>query len=395
MSPTMDDKTFDLIEQAVASGGAASALDLIARKFLAEKQYPRLFETRLMQKRLELGLPLIQMGAIETLPEPARARYESGVREAAREAGALFLADGDIARAWPYFRAVGDRETIAAAIENTEHREQPGGQIDALIDIALGERVHPPKGLELVIAQHGICRAITYFEQYPDLEQREACLILLVRTLHAEIVSNLKRAIEQREGQAPGASSIPELMAGRDWLFGEYDAYVDTSHVINVVRFALDLPNQDLQDREAIRLALELCEYGAHLSDQFKMRGEPPFEDIYRDHAIYLRALLGEDQMGEDLDAAMGHFKSKIVAQDDPMFAIRSAQVLVGLLVRRERYQEAMQISMEHLSGIAPDLLAGPTLFQLCQLAGDSERLKELARERGDLLSFAAGAIQS
>jgi hypothetical protein len=47
------------------------------------------------------------------------------------------------------------------------------------------------------------------------------------------------------------------------------------------------------------------------------------------------------------------------------------------------------------LSGIAPDLLAGPTLFQLCQLAGDSERLKELARERGDLLSFAAGAIQS
>jgi hypothetical protein len=33
-------ETFDLIEQAVASGGPASALDLLARKFLAEKQYP-------------------------------------------------------------------------------------------------------------------------------------------------------------------------------------------------------------------------------------------------------------------------------------------------------------------------------------------------------------------
>jgi hypothetical protein len=378
--------SFDLIERTAASGGAASALDLLARKFIAEKQYPQLFETRLMQKRLELGLPLIQLGSIEDLPEPERSSYEEGVRQAARETGTMYLAAGDIPHAWPYFRAIGDRETIASAIDAAE----TGEHIEAVIDIALGQRVHPPKGLELVIAHHGICRAITYFEQFPDLDRREECLILLVRTLHSELVANLTSAIERREAQAPTGNSIPELMAGRDWLFGEFDAYVDTSHVINVVRFALDL-----QDQEAIRLALELCEYGAHLSPQFKMRGEPPFEDIYCDHAIYLRALLGEDQLGDDLDAAIEHFKAKIVAQDDPMRAIQSAQVLVGLLVRRERYQEAMQISMEHLSSVATDQLACPTLFQLCQLAGDSRRLKELARAKGDLLSFAAGAIQA
>ena len=372
---------FDLIEAAVDTGGARSALDLLAQKFLAEKQYPQLFETRLMQKRLELGLPLIQLGAIEDLPEPARSSYEDGVRRAAREIGSLYLADGDIPHAWPYFRAVGDRETVAAAIEGA----QPGEQTDALIDIALGERVHPRKGLELVIAQHGICRAITYFEQFPTLENREACLILLVRTLHAELATNLKRAIEQREGSAPTSNRIPELMAERDWLFGEFDAYADTSHVINVIRFAVDL-----EDEDAIRLALELCEYGAHLSSQFKMRGEPPFEDIYRDHAIYLHAMLGED-----LESAIEYYRSKIIGQEDPMAAIRSAQVLVGLLVRQERYREAVQISLEHLTGIAPSQLACPTLFQLCQLAGDSDRLKELARERGDLLSFAAGAIAS
>jgi hypothetical protein len=98
----------------------------------------------------------------------------------------------------PYFRAIGDRETIAAAIETTE----PGKYVDASIDIALGQRVHPRKGLELVIAQHGICRAINYFEQFPDLEQRE--------------------------GETPASNNIPELIAGRDWLFGEFDAYVDT-----------------------------------------------------------------------------------------------------------------------------------------------------------------------
>jgi hypothetical protein len=375
------DDPFHLIEAAVNTGGAASALDLLARKFLAEKQYPLLFETRLMQKRMELGLPLIQLGAIEDLPEPARSGYEDGVRQAARETGSLFLADGDIQRAWPYFRAIGDRETVAAAIESA----QPGSNIDALIDIALGERVHPRKGLELVIAQHGICRAITYFEQYPTLENREACLVLLIRTLHAELVANLRRAIEQRESAAPESKSIPELMAGRDWLFGEFDTYADTSHVINVIRFTVDL-----QDEDAIRLALELCHYGARLSSQFKMRGEPPFEDIYRDYAFYLHAMLGED-----LDAAIEHFQSKIIRQDDPMAAIRSAQVLVGLLVRHERYSAAVQISLAHLTGIAPNQLACPTLFQLCQLAGDSEQLKVLARERGDLLSFAAGAITS
>jgi len=374
------DESFDLIEQAVASGGARSALELLARKFLAEKQYPQLFETRLMQKRLELGLPLIQMGSIEDLPEPVRSGYEDGVRQAAREAGALFLRDGDIPHAWPYFRAVGDRETIASALEATD---QPTDQMDALIAIALGERVHPRKGLELVISQHGICRAITYFEQYPNLENREECLKLLIRTLHAELVANLKSAVERQEGGTPAVDSLSELIAGREWLFGDFDAYVDTSHVINVIRFAVDV-----QDAGSIRLALELCEYGAHLSQQFRMRGEAPFDDIYCDHAVYLHA-----QLGEDLDAAIEYFQAKVASQEDPIAQVRSAQVLLGLLLRHERYAQAVQVSLKHLSSVPAHQLAGPTLYQLCQLAGDPQRLKGLARQRGDLLGFAAGAI--
>ena len=90
VGPAVRDDSFDLVETAVAVGGATSALDLLARKFLAEKQYPQLFETRLMQKRLELGLPLIQLGAIEDLPEPARSGYEDGVRQAAKKPAGCF-----------------------------------------------------------------------------------------------------------------------------------------------------------------------------------------------------------------------------------------------------------------------------------------------------------------
>ena len=365
----------------MASAGAASALDLLAQIFSAETRYQQLFETRLMQKRLELGLPLIPLGAIEDLPEPERGKYEDGVRQAAIETGALFLRDGDIARAWPYYRAIGDRETIAAAIEEV----RPEDATDALIDIALNERVHPRKGLELVIARHGMCRAITFFERTPDLPDREACLVALVRALHAEVFRNLTSAILCRERQPPEANGISDLMESRDWLFGEFDSYTDTSHVIDAIRFALDL-----EDPAAIRLALELCDYGAHLSAHFKMRGNPPFEDIYRDHAIYLRALLGEG-----VDEAIAHFEDKIVAQQDPLGTIRSAEALVRLLVRIERYAKAVEVFLDYLGEAPPGQLACPGVFQLCQLAGESRRMRELARQRDDLLSFAAGAIQA
>jgi len=141
-----------------------------------------------------------------------------------------------------------------------------------------------------------------------------------------------------------------------------------------VIRFALDL-----HDPEALRLALEICRYGDHLSHNFKYRVDPPFEDVYRDHAKYLEALLGENE-----DAAIDHFRKKAPEGIGP------AQVLVALLVRLRRYREAIQLSIEHLGEVPPEQLACPSVLQLCQLAGDYDLLRKLARERGDLLSFVA-----
>jgi hypothetical protein len=99
---------------------------------------------------------------------------------AAREVGGLFLADGDIPRAWPYFRAIGDSAPVAADIEKLQPQENQ----EPVIEIALHERVHPRKGFELILGNYGICRAITFLEQYPDRKTREDCIRLLVRTLH-------------------------------------------------------------------------------------------------------------------------------------------------------------------------------------------------------------------
>jgi hypothetical protein len=371
----MDD-VFDLIEHAATKGGAQSALDLLVTISERDKNYPLLFEARLMQARHKIGLPLIFNEPLEHVPQDERQRYEEAMKEAARETGGLFLADGDILRAWPYFRAIGDSAPVADAIEKIDAHDQ----LDGIIELAFGQGVNPRKGFELLLKHHGICRAITFFQQYPDPKSRDECALILLRALHAELVDNLKRTIVQTEGQHPAGVDVTELIQGRDWLFGDLDYYVDTAHLTAIIPLALYFT-----DPEAIRLAIELCDYGGHLSPQFHYRSDPPFEDFYRDHAIYLKALVGCDT-----DAAVSHFRKKVEASTS---GTGPAQVLVLLLTRLKRYQDAIQVSLEHLSDQNPNELGCPTIPQLCQLAGDYDSLRQLARRRGDMLNFTAAAI--
>jgi hypothetical protein len=373
----MSEDAFDLIEQAARHSGASSALELLVTISKKDKNYPLLFEARLMQARHKIGLPLIFNASLDDLLADQRQTYEQAMREAAREAGALFLADGDILRAWPYYRAIGDPAPVAAAIEKVESHDQ----LDAIIELAFGQGVHPRKGFELLLQQHGICRAITFFEQYPDSKSRSQCALVLLRALHTELVDNLKHAISRTEGEQPGAASVTELIRGRDWLFGDLDYYVDTAHLTAIIPLALDFT-----DPEALQLALELCDYGAHLSKQFQYRTDPPFDDFYNDHAIFLKAL-----MGCDTDAAISHFRGKLCA--NPNAGTGPAQVLVLLLTRLKRYREAIEVSLEYLSDQNSNQLACPTIPQLCQLAGDYDCLRDVAKRRGDMLNFTAAAI--
>jgi hypothetical protein len=378
----MPDDLFDTLGETLRLHGAEAGFDLLIAKFREEKKYPLVFEARIMRSRHALGLPLIHNGQqFEDLPDDKRAAHERAFMEAARDVGGLFLADGDIPRAWSYFRAIGETASIAAAIEQLQPRENQ----EAVIEIALQERVHPRKGFELILANYGICRAITFFEQYPDRKTREDCLRLLVRTLHHDLVESLKRAIALNETQAPDTKSVPDLIGGRDWLFGEYDYYVDTSHVVSILRFALDAT-----DRETLALAVELADYGAHLSKMFGFRGDPPFEDGFTDYAVYLRALIGEH-----VDEAVARFRAKIASCNPESAGPAPAQTLVSLLARLGRYQEAIAVSLDHLRDVDPNQLFCPSVFELCQAAGDYDRLRSLARERGDLLHFAAAALEA
>jgi hypothetical protein len=378
----MEPDTFELLEQARLARGAAGGFDFLIQRFREEKNYPSLFEARLMQNRLDLGLDPLQMGSLEDVPAAVRPTYERAFIDAAREVGGLFLADGDVARAWPYFRAIGESAPIAAAIEQiTPGKDE---DMEAVIAIAFQERVNPRKGFELILAQYGTCRAITCFEQFPAPAGREEALHLLVRTLYQELAAGLRSAIERQEGQPPATNRVAELMEGRDWLFENNSYYIDSSHLIAVLRFSLDL-----EDPAMLRLALEMADYGRRLSSMFEFKVDPPFQNVYTDHAIYLRALLGEDA-----DVAIAHFRQKVLDSDPEQVGTAPAQVLVTLLLRLDRVHEAIAVSLEFLEGVPAAQLGCPTLFQLCQMAGEWDQLKQLARERGDVLSFAASLLR-
>jgi hypothetical protein len=375
----MHAEAFDEFDSILRSDHPAHSVDFLISHFCAAKEYRLMFEARLLKKRLELGLPPMQNDLPADCSAEVRAGFNQEWAAAARQAGELYLANGQIESAWPYFQVLGDLAPLAAAIEQV----QPTEGIDGIIRIAFEEGVHPAKGLELLTAQYGICRAITYFGMNQVRNGREDCIRFLIRNIHDEIVDRMGTTIESQEGTRPATSDLVELMSTRDWLFGEYTTYVDTSHLLSILPYS-----PEVTDAATLRMLRELCEYGKHLSADTRMQGEPPFEDVYADYGEYIQALLGDA-----VEARIAHFRNKLAQYDPERTGTGPAQILVNLLARLQRYGDALEVSLQYLPGIADRDLFCPSALQLCQLAENYNRLRELARHRGDLLSYAAAGL--
>ena len=376
----MDGATFEELEKAFRAGGAAAVLEFLKRTAFETKDYRLLFGARLMETRHELQLPLIETEPTLNLTGHPLAVYEKALNKAVREAGELFLADGDIANAWTYFKAIGDPAPVAKAMEGVTG----GDQLDRLIEIAFHEGVNPRRGFELILEHHGICRAITLFDSLREYASRQACLQLLVRTLYGQLTAGIQETIGAAEGQAPENASLRELMAGRAWLFEGNSSYVDSTHLSVLLRYT-----PELEDAESLRMAAEMAEYGRRLAPMFHFRGDRPFEDTYGDHAVYLRALLGEET-----DQAIAHFRNKVTEAGADRRDSGPEEVLIELLARLGRYAEAIQVSLELFPNSSDTPVSCASAMQLCQIAGDYRQLRKLARERGDLLAFTAAVIQ-
>ncbi len=388
INPPDAETTFESLEAALDSGGPMAAIDRLVEHLDRTGEYRSLLDALLLKARHELGLPLLAVGSLANLQEPLRTQYEEKYVAAIRLVGSRHLDQGDIPTAWAYFRAIAEPEPVAQAIAVFEPAADDE-RLGAIIEVAFNHGVSPRKGLEMIIEHYGTCPAISAFEQLPAHDQgvRIACAEKLIQHLHGELTANIRAEIAAR-GQVvpPAGTTIAGLIAGRPWLFSDESYHIDISHLAAVVRMSLIAT-----DPATTALAADLTEYGRSLSPRLVFEGSPPFEHIFEDHGVYLRALLGRE-VGE----AIAHFQRKLTdAENEEGERAPAAEVVVNLLVRANRVDAAIDVAAAHLAGVPDSALSCPSLAQLCQRAGQTERLAQFAREQGDLVNFTAARLAS
>ncbi|HEV3021640.1 MAG TPA: hypothetical protein VGX76_04210 [Pirellulales bacterium] len=391
--------TFDEIQTTLTRKGTAAATATLGERLRQNEQYHELFDLRLLEARLRLGLPVILTKGLDDLDEPLRSKMEDQYLAACREVGSLLLNDGRVREAWMYLRPVGDKAGVAAALEKLTVEDDNREQV---IEVALHEGVCPRLGFELVLKNYGVCNAISMFDSQmhsrPRHERQEVAALLVAR-LHDDLTRSLRDEIAKKQGSPPAEETIEGLVADRDWLFDNNNYHLDTSHLAAVVRFALVL------DAEAdLRRAVDLTEYGRRLSSLYQYPGQEPFVDCYPTHAHFFRALLanatsvrgakGDDTKNEEVEEAIAYFRGRAEALADTDQGAAPGEIYVGLLSRLGRHAEAFEAAAALLAGLRTSGFA-PSLFELAQLAGKYDRLAEVSRERGDLLGFAMGLFSS
>ncbi|MEO1995700.1 MAG: hypothetical protein ABGZ17_10540 [Planctomycetaceae bacterium] len=383
----MTDDTFANLEDLQQNSGAAAAIDALIEGLRSRQEHAQLFEALMLQKRFQLQLPLSRPATLEDVPDALQDEFREAFVAAAREVGQLFLDAGQVPQAWPYFRTIGEFDPVARAIESLAPKAEYDEAQEEIMQIALYEAAHPVKGLELLLHSHGTCNTITALDQQMQQmtsKQRAESAAMIVDHLYDELTQTLRHEVEQRMAVVPPGASIRELIAGRDWLFAEGNYHIDVSHLSSVVRFARSLPLTAPQ----LAKAIELAEYGARLDSQFQYPGEPPFEDAYESHQHYFKA-----QSEDDAEKSLQYFRDKLRAEPDLPDQQMIAYVLVDLLLRREKCDEALEVAEEFLKDV--DEQVGFSFPDLCREVGRLDVLCRVSRDQGDLVGFTAALVEN
>jgi hypothetical protein len=379
---------FDQFEAALASGGPAAVFEVLSTRLSAAGRFHELFESRLMAARHALGLSVNNRTNLDELPSPVREQLEAAYLVACREVGTAFLQGDRLREAWMYLRPLGEKQAMAQRIAQTPVTPD---NVELLIELALHEGLCLQLGYELVLAHYGTCSAITMFDsvaQGRGRAERDQLAQTLVRHLHRELLGNLVADVARRDqsttaDQVAAMTSIPALLADREWLFADLNYHVDASHLAATVRIA-----RLTTDADTLRLAGELCEYGRHLAAPYQFASEPPFSDLYVDSARYFRAMLGED-----VESAIEFFGHQARAGAEANASTAAAEAYVALLTHLGRADEALDASLDLLPLGMPTSGLAPGVWELAAAGGNFARVRAACRERGDVLGFTAALL--
>lgn len=395
---THDPVAFQRLDAVCAAAGPEAMLEALAAALADQGRWHAVFDVRLMQARLALGLPVTgDMGAV---PADVRNRLDERSLAACREVGWQLLENGQIAAGWMYLRAAADPAELAARLEKLvppllaadAADEESARRLQEIVGLALWEGADPALGITIVLRTQGTCNAITAYEQavarLPAARQRPTARVLVAH-LHQELLDAVAADLRSRgRADVPAKpDSIVALLAAAGGLTDDPSIHVDVSHLQSVLRIA-----RVCDDQPTLERAWELAVYGCRLPADVVYPGEPPFEQVAQASRHFFGALLGHD-----VDAALSFFR-RAAATAEPEAGTLPADVLVLLLWRLSRSGEALQAAVDRPSeqGMPSTLQAAgllPSLVELAAAAGAWDRLRNACIARGDEITYAAAIV--
>jgi hypothetical protein len=386
---------FDTLGRICADSGPEAMFDALATSLSARRRWHALFDLRILQARMAVGLPPASGPA--DVPADLRDRFDERSLAACREAGWPLFEEGHVAAAWMYLRAAAEPAEMSRRLEALAARlgtsddgddEEAARSLEEIVGVALWDGVDPALGIALVIRTQGTCNAITAYEQavsrLPAPRQRPAAGVL-VSHLHAEVSAGLAQELERRGLDAPAEPSIPACL---ERLGGDPGLHVDVSHLQSVLRIA-----RICDDEPTIRRAWELASYASRLPPDVVYPGEPPFENVGEASRLFYGS-----QVGVDVAEALRYFRAE-AAGAEPTSGTLPCDALVLLLARIGRPAEALHAALSRprneTAMPSPLQAAGaiPSVIDLAAASGEWDLLRRACRERGDEITFAAALV--
>jgi len=410
-APSDADTIFAQLTTTADASGAAAMFDTLATSLKARGRWHALFDLRLLEARIALGLPptgeLRGEGSQGDISPADRDALDERSLAACREVGWPLLDEGQVAAAWMYLRAAATPADVTEKLQRLVHGitasagslqtiddEETAARLQEIVHVALWESLDPALGIELVIRTQGTCNSITAYEQavsrLPARRQAPAAGVL-VHHLHREVAGALAADLAQRgaavsAADMSAASIIPLLDLLRE-IGGADDGsiHVDVSHLQSVLRIA-----RVCTDPDVIREAWELACYASRLPAEVVYPGEPPFENVGESSRMFFGA-----QLGHDVDRAIGFFRRSAARARIEESGTLPADTLVLLLTRLGRPSEALHAALERpAEGPMPSTMLAsgmlPSLVELATAADSWDALLAACRERGDEITFAA-----
>ncbi|HAD62118.1 MAG TPA: hypothetical protein DCG12_23005 [Planctomycetaceae bacterium] len=376
-SPARIDAIRQNLSESSSPEEVTAALELV---LVAEKDFHRLFDAKLIGVRQRMNLPLAQPTSLENVPKEQEQEFRDEYINAARIVGQHFLDDGQLGEAWAYFRTIGEPEPVREAIEKIQIPREPDEEFDQVLNVALYEGAHVARGLEFLLKTHGTCNTVTAFSQLQQQmtpEERRAAAAMMVKTIYDDLQATLRREVEARMPVLSPGAGVKELITGREWLFAEGNYHIDVSHLHSTVGFARALDREDAE----LKLAIELCDYGAMLAPQLQYPGDQPFDEYYAANRHFLSALQGDAE-----DAGIAYFIKRLEDEPDEPDQQLIAFVLLDLAQRIGRAEEILTKTSSFVSRMEDP--NGFSFTQVCLELGMQELLESSSETNDDPLAW-------